>query len=55
MSSALTKEHGLGYMDPKVWKSISDTYYGLKQIPREVSPSEVMTNDIVEAAKTPKI
>jgi NitT/TauT family transport system substrate-binding protein len=55
MSSALTKEHGLGYMDPKVWKAISDTYYGLKQIPREVSPSEVMTNEIVEAAKTPKI
>jgi NitT/TauT family transport system substrate-binding protein len=55
MSSAMTKEHGLGYMDPKVWKTISDTYYGLKQIPREVSPSEVMTNEIVEAAKTPKI
>lgn len=55
MSSAMTKEHGLGYMDPKVWKTISDTYYGLKQIPREVAPSEVMTNDIVEAAKTPKV
>ena len=55
LSSPMTKQHGLGYMDPKVWKAISDTYYGLKQIPREVSPGEVMTNDIVEAAKTPKI
>jgi NitT/TauT family transport system substrate-binding protein len=55
LSSTMTKEHGLGYMDPKVWKTISDTYYGLKQIPRAVSPSEVMTNEIVEAAKTPKI
>lgn len=55
LSSPLTKQHGLGYMEPKVWKAISDTYFGLKQIPREVSPSEVMTNEIVEAAKTPKI
>lgn len=55
MSSPLTKQHGLGYMDPKVWKAISDTYYGLKQIPQEVAPSDVMTNEIVEAAKTPKI
>jgi NitT/TauT family transport system substrate-binding protein len=55
MSSPLTKEHGFGYMEPKVWKAISDTYYGLKQIPRGVAPSEVMTNEIVEAAKTPKI
>ncbi len=55
LSSPLTKQHGLGYMAPSVWKAISDTYFGLKQIPREVPPSEVMTNDIVEMAKTPKI
>ncbi|HLW46809.1 MAG TPA: ABC transporter substrate-binding protein [bacterium] len=55
MSSEMTKQHGLGYMDPKVWKAISDTYYGLKQIPREIPPGEVMTNEIVDAAKTPKI
>lgn len=54
MSSPLTKQHGFGYMDPQVWKAISDTYYGLKQIPQEVKPSDVMTNEIVEAAKTPK-
>jgi NitT/TauT family transport system substrate-binding protein len=55
MSSPLTKQHGFGYMDPKVWKAISDTYFGLKQIPSEVPPSDVMTNEIVEMAKTPKI
>jgi len=55
MSSPLTKQHGFGYMEPQVWKAISDTYFGLKQIPREVPPSEVMTNEIVEMAKTPKI
>ncbi|HEV2439324.1 MAG TPA: ABC transporter substrate-binding protein [bacterium] len=55
MTSPATKQHGFGYMDPAVWKAISDTYFGLKQIPREVPPSEVMTNDIVEMAKTPKM
>lgn len=55
LSSPLTKQHGLGYMDPKVWKAISDTYYGLQQIPKEVAPTDVMTNEIVEMAKTPKI
>lgn len=55
MSSPLTKQHGFGYMDPNVWKAISDTYYGLKQIPQPVPPGDVMTNEIVEMAKTPKI
>jgi NitT/TauT family transport system substrate-binding protein len=55
MTSPLTKEHGFGYMDPAVWKSISDTYFGLKQIPQPVPPSDVMTNEIVEMAKTPKV
>jgi len=55
LSSPLTKQHGFGYMDPSVWKAISDTYYGLKQIPQPVPPGDVMTNEIVEMAKTPKI
>ena len=55
MSSPLTKQHGWGYMDAQVWAAISDTYYGLKQIPRPVPPAEVMTTEIVEAAKTPKV
>jgi NitT/TauT family transport system substrate-binding protein len=55
MSSPATKQHGFGYMDPNVWKAISDTYYGLKQIPQPVPPGDVMTNEIVEMAKTPKI
>src|SRR5215469_1316472 len=55
LSSPQTKQHGLGFMDPNVWKAISDTYFGLKQIPQEVRPAEVMTNEIVEMAKTPKI
>jgi len=55
MTSPATKQHGWGYMDPNVWTAISDTYYGLKQIPRAVPASEVMTNEIVEMAKTPKV
>jgi NitT/TauT family transport system substrate-binding protein len=55
MTSPLTKQHGWGYMEPKVWTAISDTYYGLKQIPTAVAASDVMTNEIVEMAKTPKV
>ncbi len=55
MSSSLTRQRGWGSMDPQVWTAISDTYYSLKQIPRPVPAAEVMTNEIVEAAKTPKV
>lgn len=55
MASLTTRQHGWGYMDPNVWTAISDTYYGLKQIPRPVPATEVMTNEIVEMAKTPKL
>ncbi len=54
MTSPTTKQYGWGYMDANVWNAISGTYYGLKQIPRQVPASEVMTNEIVELAKTPK-
>lgn len=54
MSSIATKQHGWGYMDPQVWANLSDTYFSLDQMPRKVPPGEVMTNEIVQAAKTPK-
>lgn len=54
MSSIATKQHGWGYMDPQVWANLSDTYFSLEQMPRKVDPAEVMTNEIVLAAKTPK-
>jgi NitT/TauT family transport system substrate-binding protein len=52
--SPITKQRGWGYMDPKLWEDLSGTYLTLQQIPRAVSAAEVMTNDIVEMAKTPK-
>ncbi len=55
MSSTATKQVGWGYMDPQVWADLSQTYYSLEQIPRRVGPEEVMTNEIVLAAKTPKL
>ncbi|HLJ61784.1 MAG TPA: ABC transporter substrate-binding protein [bacterium] len=55
MFSPLTKQAGWGAMDPKVWTAISDTYYGLKQIPQAVPATDVMTTEIVEMAKTPKV
>ncbi len=55
MYSPLTKQAGWGAMDPKVWAQISETYYGLKQIASPVAPADVMTDEIVEMAKTPKV
>ena len=54
MSSIVTKQYGWGYMDPEIWKALSTTYHSLDQMPRPVQPEEVMTNEIVLAAKTPK-
>lgn len=54
MSSIATRQHGWGYMDPQVWDALSDTYFSLDQMPRKVPHEEVMTNEIVLAARTPK-
>jgi NitT/TauT family transport system substrate-binding protein len=54
ITSDATRQQGWGYMDSQVWSNLSDTYFALDQIPRKVSAEEVMTNDIVLAAKTPK-
>jgi NitT/TauT family transport system substrate-binding protein len=54
ISSSATREHGWGYMDPQVWDNLADTYHSLDQIPRKVAHDEIMTNEIVRAAKTPK-
>jgi len=53
-TSIATREHGWGYMEPKVWAELSDTYVALEQMPRPVKPDEVMTNELVLMAKTPK-
>jgi len=54
-TSIATKQYGWGYMDPKVWAELSDTYISLEQMPRPVKPDEVMTDEIVSMAKTPKV
>ncbi len=54
VTSDATRRHGWGYMDPQVWSNLSDTYFSLDQMPRKVAAEEVMTNDVVLAAKTPK-
>jgi NitT/TauT family transport system substrate-binding protein len=54
ISSSATKQQGWGYMDPQVWDTLAETYRSLDQIPRKVTSEEVMTNEIVVAAKTPK-
>ena len=55
ISSPATQQQGWGYMDPQVWGALSDTYHALDQIPRKVTPDEIMSNEIVLAAKTPKL
>src|SRR5207245_8269236 len=54
ISSPATQQWGWGYMDPQVWGSLSDTYASLDHIPRKVASDEIMSNEIVLAAKTPK-
>ncbi len=55
LTSVNTKVHGWGYMDPKVWQDLSDIYLQLEQITRPVKAEEVMTLDVWEMAKTPKV
>jgi NitT/TauT family transport system substrate-binding protein len=54
VSSPATQQQGWGYMDPQVWTALADTYHALDQIPRKVTADEVMTDEIVLAARTPK-
>jgi hypothetical protein len=42
-------------MDPKVWQELTETMRALGQIPRPVSVEEIMTDDVVIAAKTPNV
>jgi NitT/TauT family transport system substrate-binding protein len=55
MTSIATKQRGWGYMESGVWGALIDTYKGLEQIPKLIHPDEVMTNEFVEAVKTPKV
>ena len=55
MTSLATKQHGWGWMDAQVWKDLSEVYTALNETPRPVQVEEVMTNEIVEMAKTPKV
>jgi NitT/TauT family transport system substrate-binding protein len=55
MTSIATKQRGWGYMESKVWGDLIDTYKGLDQIPKMIAVDEVMTNEFVEAAKSPKV
>ena len=55
LTSVVTKTQGWGYMETKVWKELADIYLDLQQITRPVSPEEVMTLEVWQAAKTPKV
>ena len=55
LTSVVTKTQGWGYMEAKVWKELADVYLDLQQITRPVSPEEVMTLDVWQAAKMPKV
>ncbi len=55
MTSIATKQRGWGYMESNIWGALIETYKGLEQIPKLVSTDEVMTNEFIEASKTPKV
>ncbi len=55
MTSITTKQRGWGYMEPKNWTDLIETYKGLNQIPKLIAADEVMTNELVEVARTPKV
>jgi len=55
LTSVTTKQHGWGYMDPKVWQELTETMRALGQIPRPVSVEEIMTDELVVSAKTPNV
>ncbi len=55
MTSITTKQRGWGYMEPKNWTDLIEAYHGLNQIPNLIAADEVMTNELVEVAKTPKV
>jgi hypothetical protein len=55
MTSITTKQRGWGYMETKIWGELIGTYRSLNQIPKMVDVDEVMTNEFVQAAKTPKV
>jgi NitT/TauT family transport system substrate-binding protein len=55
LTSPATKQHGWGWMDAQVWKDLSEVYLSLNETPRPVQVDEVMTNEIVEMAKTPRV
>lgn len=55
LTSIETKQHGWGWMDAQVWKDLSEVYMTLNETSRPVQVEEVMTNEIVGMAKTPKV
>jgi NitT/TauT family transport system substrate-binding protein len=55
LTSVHTKVYGWGYMDAKVWQDLSDVYLQLEQITRPVKAEEVMTLDVWQMAKMPKV
>lgn len=55
MTSSATKQHGWGWMEPQVWKELSEVYLSLNETSRPVPAEEVMSNEIVEMAKTPRL
>jgi NitT/TauT family transport system substrate-binding protein len=55
LTSVTTKQWGWGAMEPRFWKDLTEAMYRLGQVPRPVRVDEIMTNEIVEMARTPRV
>jgi NitT/TauT family transport system substrate-binding protein len=55
MTSALTKEKGILYLDPSVWKETAANAFAAKTTPNLVDPSDLLTTEILDKVDRPKL
>lgn len=55
MLSPLTKEKGLMWLDPNIWKQTAQNALEAKLTNKVVDTDSMLTNDILESAATPKL
>lgn len=55
MTSPLTKEKGLMWLDPSIWKQTAQNAFDAKLTNKVVDTDQMLTNDVLEMAKPPKL
>jgi NitT/TauT family transport system substrate-binding protein len=55
MTSAVTKEKGILYLDPKVWQETAANSFAAKSTPSLMDPSQFLTTEILDQVDRPKL